>query len=208
MNHKLFGNKLSTAFLLFAVIVVGVGCSESIPGHPEKTVEEYIKAVQSNDFEKIYHLNFLTARQKVYIGGGDEGEVESLQKEHFEKAKKGYEEYRQQDQRGLQWAEKYYFTPNATIKVEEARYPSGAGDDSVNAEYEKDQNVYVTVKALYNDKNEAPTLGGKRAIEAEYDCILKKIRQPGNVRVYSHDENWYIGACIMDHKKTKVESGN
>lgn len=208
MNHKLFGKRYSPIILFIAVTAVWAGCFESIPGDPEKTVREYVKAVQSNDFEKIYYLNFLTARQDIYAGGRDEEEIERIRRELFERAKKGYYGSRQHDESGLQWAEKYFFTPNALIEVDKARFPPEAPNDPVNAEYEKDQNVFVTVRAVYKNKGEAPILYGKRVTVAEYDCILKKIRHPGTVRVYSHDERWYIGGCIMDREKTTVETGN
>jgi hypothetical protein len=208
MNHRLFGKFFSLGILFLTLIATVFGCSDSIPGQPAKIVEEYVKAVQSNDFEKIYQLNFLTARQKIFIVGKDKVEVESLMREHFELSKKRYDESLPQDEIGLQWAEKDFFTPNALIEVDKARYPPAAADDPVNAEYEKDQNAFVTVRAVYKDKDEAPLLLGKRVVEAEYDCILKKIRQPGTVRVYSHDEQWYIGGCIMDRVRTKVESSN
>lgn len=207
MNRRLSGKRLTAALLLLAVTTVGIGCTESIPGNPKRIVEEYVKAVQTNDFEKIYDLNFLTARQKIYLGAIEKGEGESRLKENFRKFKKQYDEFMPQDVIGYQWEEKHFFTPNAAIEVKDARFPPGAAGDPVNAEYEKDQNVFVTVLVVYKDKSEAPLLYGKRVSEAKYDCILKKIRHPGTVRVYSHDDRWYIGGCLMDRKDTKVVNG-
>jgi hypothetical protein len=171
---------------------------KDIPGNPKKTVEDYIAAVQKSDFEKIYNLNRVTARQKKYIEKSENGDIEKELKVSFETHKAAYEAVEPGFFTGAQWAEKNFFPPTADVVIGEAKHPSPAGDDPVNVEYEKGFTVFVPVKTLYTKSEDAPELYGRKVKEATYDCVLGKIRYGDRVRIYAHDEQWFFAGCILD----------
>ncbi|MDH5638823.1 MAG: hypothetical protein OEZ04_10050, partial [Nitrospinota bacterium] len=104
-------------------------------------------------------------------------------------------------QPGITWAERGFFPPGSIAKVGAPYYPIAAGDDPVNAEYEKANNVYVPVDVTYPDKAIAPEYNEKKVKSASYDCSMKKIREGRNVTIYAHDDRWFFGGCIVNAGK-------
>ena len=193
MNRKWFGSPVGIYLILVIFSPLLLSCTKDIPGNPKKTVENYIAAVQKSDFETIYNLNRVTARQKKYIKKAKNGNVEQELKASFETHKRAYEAVEPGFFTGTQWAGKFFFPPTATVVVGEARHPPRSGVD-----YEKGFTLYIEVKTSYAKREDAPELHGRKVKEAVYDCVLGKIRYGENVRVYSHDEQWFFAGCIID----------
>jgi len=199
MNRKLFGNIVVIKKALFVIALLALNsCSESIPGNPEKVAGDYVKALQSKDFSRIYELNFLTVRQNRLLLREEGASGKMLMEENFRNHKADYESAEAKfTDRGL-WHEKSYFPQSAKVTVGKASYPKAAADDPVNADYEKAQNVYVKIKTLYSSPSDAPDYEAKKIKEVSFDCFLKKIRKEGNVSIYSHDEQWFVADIVPD----------
>jgi len=200
MNLRLSGKKaFGACCLLFPLAALALfACTKEIPGNPEKTVKEYIEAVQKGDFETIYRLNRVTARQKKFLEKTEAGNVELVLKQNFERQKAAYFTSEPDIFSGALWTERYFFPPSSSVKVGKARSMSQIGDDPVNVEYEKGFLAIVPVETTYASEKDAPKLKGQSIKKAVYDCNLAKIRQGDNVRIYSHDEKWFIARCILD----------
>lgn len=198
MNRKWSGSAAGVWLILLISFPPLFSCTKDIPGNPKKTVEDYIEAVQKSDFETIYRLNRVTARQKKYIEKSKNGHVEQELKASFETHKAAYEAAEPGFFIGARWAEKYFFPSTSRVVIGEARHPPPAGVD-----YEKGFTLYVSVKASYTKREDAPELDGRKIREAVYDCILGKIRYGENVRVYSHDEQWFFSGCILDRPSAR-----
>lgn len=198
MNRKWSGSAVGIYLILMIFSLLLLTCTRDIPGNPEKTVKDYITAVQKSDFETIYNLNRLTARQKRFIEKIKNGDVEKELKASFEMHKAAYDAVEPGFFTGAQWAEKYFFPPMATVVIGKARHPSSAGDDPSNVEYDKGFTLFVSVKTFYTKSEDAPELDGRKVKKATYDCVLGKIRYGANVRIYSHDEQWFLSGCILD----------
>ena len=202
MNRKLFGKPMAramaSAMTLMAVVSMAVGCVDKIPGDPDKVLERYITAVQQSDYKTIFDINHVTAKQLKYTRQlGKEDKEKSLEAS-YNQYKELYLSVAPTFQPGITWGEKAFFTPGAKAKVGAPYHPVAVGDDPVNAEYEKANNVYVPVDVSYPDQATAPDHNGKKIKSASYDCSLKKIREGGNVTVYAHDDRWFFGGCIVN----------
>ncbi|MDH5541665.1 MAG: hypothetical protein OEY64_01740 [Nitrospinota bacterium] len=188
---------IKKALLVIALLTLN-SCSESIPGNPEKVAENYVEAIRADDFAQIYELNFLTVRQKRLLLREESDAGQKLLEENFKKHKGDYESVDVKlTDRGI-WHEKSYFPKSAKVTFGKASYPKAAADDPVNAEYEKAQNVYVKIKSVYSSPEEAPVYDDKKIKEVSFDCFLKKVRKEGNVRIYSHDEQWFVADIVPD----------
>ena len=198
MNRKWSGSVAGAWLILLSFSLLLLSCAKETPGNPEKTVKDYIKAVQKSDFKTIYRLNRVTARQKMYIEKTKNGDIQKLLKASFETHKAAYDTAEPGFFSGALWSEKYYFPPTSTVSVGEARDPYPAGDDPVNSEYEKGFTLFVPVKTFYTKSRDTPELDGRKLKEAVYDCVLGKIRYGRNVRIYSNDEHWFLSGCILD----------
>jgi len=199
MNHKLFGKNYMMKNLFMAVLVLALSaCTESIPGDPQKVTKDYVNALQQNDFSAIYKMNYLTVRQKRLLVREEDEAGQKLMEEYFNKHKADYDSVDAGFTDRGTWHEKFYFPKTAKLKFGKASYPKAAPDDPVNADYEKAQNVYVKIKTTYNAPDEAPIYGERKIKEIYFDCFLKKIRKEGNVRIYSHDEQWFVADIVPD----------
>lgn len=192
--------KYITIAAVAVVALVASGCMEKIPGEPEKVMRDYVEAVQKDDFKTIYKLHMLTARQQQFLSKSEVGDVEAMLREHYENSKKDYDAVKPTFAQGITWSEKHFFPASATFAIGDPYHPPAAPDDPVNAEYEKAQNVIVPVNVTYSKKEDAPELEGAKVKSAGYMCFMKKIRQAETVRVYSHDEKWYFGDCLVDEQ--------
>ena len=199
MNRKSFGKSLALA--LTALVWVSSGCVEKIPGEPDKVVERYIKAVQETDYRTIFDINHVTAKQLKYLRQLNAGDREHSLEESYRQYSEIYKGVAPTFQPGITWAEKGFFPPGSKTRVGKPYHPIAAGDDPVNAEYEKATNVYVPVEVDYPDISTAPEYSGRKVRSALYDCGLKKIREGRNVTVYAHDDKWFFGGCIANTSK-------
>jgi len=195
MNRKSFGN---TLVALAALAALTAGCVKKISGAPENTAERYIAAVQAGDYKTIFDLNAASARQLKHLRLLTGGDTEKSMSQAMERFRQNYVEAPSTFQTGVAWAEKGFFQAGAQCKVGAAFQPVKAGDDPVNADYEKGNSVFVPVDVTYPDSNTALDHNGKKVKTAHYDCGLKKIREGKNVSVYSHDEVWYFGGCMVN----------
>jgi len=198
MNRKWSGSAAGIYIILMISSLLLFSCTKDIPGNPKKTVEHYIAAVQKSDFETIYKMNRATARQKKYIEKSKSGDIEQELMASFKTHKEAYDAVEPGFFSGAQWSEKYLFPPTAKVVVGEARHPSPAPDDPEHVQYEKGFTAFVSVRTLYTTMEDAPELYGRKVQEATYDCALGKIRYGDNVRVYSHDEQWFFTGCILE----------
>jgi len=198
MNRKWSGSAVGGYLILLLSSPLVLSCTKEIPGNPEKTVKDYIEAIQKSDFETTYRLNRVTARQKKYIEKSKNGNIAQELKASIESHKAAYDAAEPDFFSGALWSEKYFFPLTSRVVVGEAKHPSPAGDDPVNVEYEKGFTLFVSVKTFYTKSKDAPELHGRKVKEAIYDCALGKIRYGENVRVYSHDEQWFLSGCILD----------
>ncbi len=198
MNRKLSGNTARTAAAVALLVIALTACSQKIPGDPKGTLGKYIKAVQQGDFKTIYSINQVTARQKKYLRQTTMGNVDEIVAENYRKSKSDYDAHKPVKAANVQWREKYFFLPSTSVAIGKPKPPSAAGDDPVNAEYEKAGTVYVPVSVIYNDPAQAPEIDDKKVKSMDYLCTLVKIREGKNVRVYSHDDKWFFGSCIEE----------
>jgi len=197
MNPRLSGN--------FRKILLGglcglllFSCSKKFPGHPEKILKSYIEATRKGDFDTVYKLHSLTARQIKYLGSTTVGNVDQLLKENFEQKKALWESADTGREAGELYYEKQFFPSSSEVSIVRIKEPPALSDDPTNADYEKANTIYGVVEAVYKNKESAPKFNGRPAKKARYDCVLSKIREGQNVRVYSDDTSWYFGGCILD----------
>ncbi len=173
-------------------------CSQKIPGHPEKILKSYIEATQKGDFDTVYKINKLTARQIKYLGSTTVGNVDQMLKENFEQKKALWKMADTGRESGELYYEKQLFPASSEFSIVSIKTPPTLSDDPVNAEYEVANNIYGVVEVVYKNKAAAPKFDGRSAKKARYDCILSKIREGDNLRVYSDDTSWYFGGCLSD----------
>ncbi len=208
MSHKLSGNKIFKAGFYIAVLAfVTGGCDQKIVGHPEKVTSDYIKAVQRNDFKAIYKLNFDTSRSSKYLKCSDEKAEEKICEQNFRENKTIYENVELNLSPGVRWTEKYYFPASALIDIGEPYPPVAAGEDDINSKYEKAVSVFIPVKVEYPDQDEAPSQDDRKIKTASFECVLRKIREGGNVRVYSNDTKWYFAGCVFNSLSATYHKG-
>jgi hypothetical protein len=201
MSPKLSGReKVLTCALLALFTLVLHSCTSSTTGNPRKVVEDYINAIQNGDFETIYRLNRVTARQKKFIGKSGEHNSEVELKELFAKHKATYESFKPELLAGAQWAEKYYFSNSSTVIIGQPKHPPVTDGETQNAEYEKGKSMSVSVSAVYAIEKDAPIFNARRIKEATYDCFLGKIRYGDNVQIYPYDKQWFFAGCILDNQ--------
>lgn len=194
MSRKLFGRAVAA----IALTLIAAGCTAKIPGNPEAVTQRYVKALQTDDFNTVYTLNFLTAREVRFQGGKDSSVSKEELKLSMDRHRAMYLAAPPSFLPGQRWAERHYFTPSSTATVQKAHWIPPFGSDPVNAEYEKDMTVIVPVNVVYSSKEDAPSYQEGKVKSARYDCTLKKIREEGAVTIYSHDTQWYVSGCIVE----------
>jgi len=194
MNRKWFGEALA----LLAIIALVASCTKKIPGDPDKTLERYIKALQAQDMQTITDLNHLSARQLKFLRQSSSEDRQKSIDMALEGYKEAFDAAPHTFQQGITWSERYFFPAGAKFTIGEPYSPVKVGDDPVNAEYEKSNNSFVPVDVVYPDSKTAPDHGGKKVKSAHYDCSMKKIREGRNVAIYSHDDTWYFGGCVVN----------
>jgi len=188
-----------TAPVLLALAVAALaGCTQKIPGHPEKTVSEYVEAVRGGDFKTVFRLNFTTAKNTKYLKLSEVGDPEQAIQEAHDRAFAQYQAAAPTFMAGVLWSEKGYFIPDSQVEIGSAFSQPPAPDDPVNAEYEAATSVYVPVTVTYSNPDTAPALNNRKIRVARYDCSLRKIREGKNVRVYSHDDRWFFAGCVIE----------
>ncbi|VAW27576.1 hypothetical protein MNBD_BACTEROID07-1038, partial [hydrothermal vent metagenome] len=150
--------------------------------------------------------NINTARQKKFLGQSKEDDmaksIENSIAENWAKYQSAVPTFIS----GVIWAEKFYFPASSTTVIGKAYTLAPIGDDSVNALYEMSTTVNVPVTVTYTEKKDAPKYNGKEVKTASYDCVLGKIREGDNVRVYSHDDKWYFSGCVINKDSIKLFS--
>ncbi|VAW27401.1 hypothetical protein MNBD_BACTEROID07-302 [hydrothermal vent metagenome] len=199
MSRKWSGKKIFKAGFCIAISAFALGgCDQKIPGHPEKIASEYIKAVQRNDFKTIYRLNFDTSRSSKYLKCSDGKAENKICEQNFRENKTIYENAELNFSPGVRWVEKHYFPASALVDIGEPYPPAAAGEDDINSKYERAVSVFVPVKVEYPDQNEAPSQDDRKIKTASFECVFRKIREGGNVRVYSHDIKWYFAGCVFN----------
>ena len=198
MSPRSFG-RVFAGVVTVVLLALGVSaCERKIPGNPRKVMEEYIKAVQGRDFETIYRLNRVTARQKKYLEASRAGDVRKALETNYQEHKADFESAPVTFTPGVEWAEKHFFPPGSEVSVGEPYYIKPVGDDPVNAKYEEALTVMVKVLTKYLNETYAPELNGRKIKSATFDCSLGKIRLGKSVRVYSHDDEWYFNGCLIN----------
>lgn len=185
---------------LAAAAMMMASCEKEIPGHPEKVMEEYLRATQSGDFEQIFRLNFATAKEDRF--GAASATAASQRRAWRMEAYRGAEATFTP---GILWAERHFFPPKATVNILKAHPLAAVGDDPVNADYERALSVIVPVEVTYAPGGQAPSLSGAPLRFARYDCTLRKIRESGAVSVYSDDDVWRFSGCVADIPSFKVD---
>lgn len=203
MNRKWCGSFRYTYFVLSIFSLALLSCTSEIPGDPKKTLEEYITAVQKGNFETVYRLNKVTARQKKYLEQTKIDDFKKILKQNYEKNWANYKSVKPSFIANIQWAEKHFFPPSCSPSVGKPQKPTPIGNDRVNVEYEEALTIIVPVFVTYNAKRDAPKLNGRKIKSTGYVCILGKIREGSNVRIYSHDDQWFFGSCILDTTSAK-----
>lgn len=204
MNRKLFGKNIFRTFALLALLTAGVSaCTlNKIAGNPEKVLKDYIEAVQRGDFNAIYAMSQVTARQKRLIAKAETGDKKVLEAEQFQRHKAIY------DAAVLsfsneQWGEKFYFPPSAKVEIGKAHDPLPVEKEKMGDAYEKGGVVVVKVSVTYQKPEEAPEYNGHKLNYADYNCMLRKVRYEDSVMIYSYDDKWYFGGCLINSSSVK-----
>ncbi|VAX24184.1 hypothetical protein MNBD_NITROSPINAE01-1392 [hydrothermal vent metagenome] len=200
MNLKWFGSLHRTGPLLTVLCVfLLLSCTDNkIKGDPKKTLGTYVGAIKKGDFETIYKLNRVTARQLKYVGATSVGDVKQQLEENYKNNQAKYDATELTFTPNVQWAEKHFFPPSCVFELSPVRSLTSIDKGNPNALYEEGFLVISTVSVRYPDLTEAPELDGKKISSAKYDCYLNKIREGGNVRIYDVDDKWYVGGCILE----------
>lgn len=197
MNHKLFGKFFFRAIALVALVGGTEACTlNKIAGDPAKVLKEYIGAVQKGDFNAIYALSQVTARQKKWIQKSETGDVQKQEAEHFQRHKAIYDATVPSFS-NVQWAEKYYFPPSAKVEIGKPRDPEPFEKEKLGDAYEKGVVAIITVSVSYPVPEEAPEYDGMKVKQANYNCMLRKIRYEDSVMIYSYDEKWFFSGCLV-----------
>ena len=180
-----------------ALAFFAVSCEEKIPGDPQKTLTDYIMAIQNADYEAIFSLNHASERKIRFIEEAEGADIKLMLAENFKKDKADYMAAQQTFTTGSRWIERHYFPKSSTFTVGKAYFMEPVGDDPVNVEYEKAVSVQTPVVVEYKSLKDAPLFDGRKVVSAQYVCILRKLRQKGSVRIYSHDTDWFIASCTV-----------
>ncbi len=204
MNRKLFGKNTFRAIVLLFLIggVVSACTLDKIAGDPEKVLKEYIDAVQKGDFNKMYSLSQVTVRQKRLLAKTDSGNMKVLESEQFQRHKAIYDATVPSFS-GEQWVEKFYFPPSAKVELGVAHDPLPVEKEKMGDAYEKGGVVVIKVSVDYPKPEEAPEYNGQKLNHADYNCMLRKIRYEGSVMIYSYDDKWYFGGCMINSKSAR-----
>ncbi|VAX25499.1 hypothetical protein MNBD_NITROSPINAE02-1181 [hydrothermal vent metagenome] len=179
-------------------LVALAGCVDEIPGNPEKVMDEYIRAIQKDDFKTLYSLNVKTARQKKYLSLTKIGDIQKTLDENYNMNLALYKSAKPGPDIGMRWGEKFFFTATSSFTIGSPYFMKPVGDDPVNADYEKASNILIPVTVTYSKLDQAPKVDGRKVKSARYDCVLRKIREGFNVTIYSHDDKWYFAGCSVD----------
>ncbi len=204
MNRKLFGRNFFRMLALLTLITGAVSaCTlDKIAGQPENVLREYIDAVQKGDFNTIYALSQVTARQKRLIAKSETGDKKVLEAEQFQRHKTIYDATVMSFS-NEQWTEKFYFPPSAKVEVGKAHDPLPVEKEKMGDAYEKGGVVVVKVSVTYPKPEEAPEYNGQKLNYADYNCMLRKIRYEDSVMIYSYDEKWYFGGCLINSSSVR-----
>lgn len=197
-------NRNSLFLVAITFLFFTVSCEEKVPGDPEKTLAEYIKAIQNKDYKTIFALNFASERKIRFIEDAEGADIKIMLAENFEKDKADYLAAEQTFTTGNRWIERHFFPKSATFTVGKAFFMAPVGDDPVNVDYEKAVSVQTPVVVEYNDTKDAPTYEGRKVLSAKYVCMLRKLRQKGSVRIYSHDTEWFVASCTVESESVKL----
>lgn len=196
MNRKLFGKNLFRAIALLLLMAGAVSaCTlNKIAGDPAKVLKDYIAAVQKGDFNTMYALSHVTARQKKWIQKSETGDVQKQEAEHFQRHKAMYDAT-VMGMANVQWAEKFFFPPSAIVEIGKPHDPVPV-EKKMGDAYEKGVVVVSTVSVSYPKPEEAPEYNGVKLKNAVYECSLRKIRHDESVMVYSYDDKWFFAGCV------------
>ena len=196
-------------FLISASVLLlfTVSCEEKVPGDPEKTLTEYITAIQGDDYETIFALNHASERKIRFIEDAEDADIKLMLAENLKKDKADYIAAQQTFTTGSRWIERHFFPKSSTFTVGKAYFMEPVGDDPVNVDYEKAVSVQTPVSVEYKNTKDAPLYDGHKVLSANYVCMLRKLRQKGSVRIYSHDTDWFIASCTVFSESIVVENG-
>lgn len=197
MNRKLFGKDFFRAIVLLTLIAgMTAACSiNKIAGNPTKVLKEYIDAVQKGDFNTMYSLSHVTARQKKWIKKLESGDVQKQEAENFQRHKAIYDAT-VPGLLNVQWAEKFFFPASAKVEIGKPRDPESV-EKKMGDAYEKGVVVLFTVSVTYPKPEDAPEFNGVKLKSADYNCMLRKIRYDDSVMIYSYDEKWFFAGCVI-----------
>lgn len=203
MNRKLFGKNGAILTVAVALLLAtGVSCSDSIPGKPDMVLQEYVVAVQKGDFETIYRLNRATARQSRFIHKDKTGDAEKMDAENMAMARANYEAVQPSFTPGMHWAEKHFFPQTSGVFIGRPQHLAPTGNEpGLKDNYEKGNTVVIPVSVTYPDLNQAPEYGGKKIKQAEYRCVMGKVRMEDSLMIYTHDDKWFFNACLIEIEK-------
>ncbi len=194
--------------LLTIFLATTMGCTEKIAGEPSKVVTRYVDAVKRGDYDTIFQLSHNSARRLKFFGMSELAQDKKIAQEYLEEQRKEYDAAPLDFTPGVQWAERHFFPDTCEVSIGKARYPAGTPGDPVNADYEQGIKVIVTVSVDYLDPKSAPSYRGKKLVSAKYDCFLSKIREGKNVRIYSHDDKWYVNGFLIDPATVRFTQGD
>ena len=199
-------NKNALLTVVITLAFFAISCEEKIPGDPEKTITEYIGAIQNNNYQTIFALNFASKRKIRFIEDAEGVDIKAMLADNFEKDKADYMAAEQTFTTGNRWIERHFFPKSASFTVGEAYFMEPVGDDPVNVDYEKAVSVQTPVFVEYNNVKDAPLYEGRAVFSAKYVCMLRKLRQKGSVRIYSHDTDWFVASCTVISESVIVKS--
>lgn len=199
MNRKLPGKNLFHAIALLALIAGAVpACTlDKIAGDPKKVLHEYVEAVQRGDFNTIYALNQVTARQNKWLQKSESGDLKKQEVEHFQRHKATYDAADMSSTQGVLWAEKHFFPRSSKVDIGKPRDPEPVEKEKMGDAYEKGVVAVLTVSVTYPVPEEAPEHNGAKLKYAEYNCMMRKIRYDESVMIYSYDEKWFFSGCMI-----------
>lgn len=189
-----------TALVLLALSA----CVDSIAGNPEKVTADYIEAIQKNDADAFFRLNHITARRLKYLAFGTDAEDKEALKLQVKLWKEWWRNTESEYDVTHRWNDRALFPPGAETTVGKAYLYKSVGSDHINSEYLKGLKTLVPVQVKYAETS--LIFEGKKVASARFDCILGKIRSGKNVRIYSHDERWYVASCLIDSDSVKYKN--
>ncbi len=186
------------------ILLMLSACVESIAGNPEQVTADYIQAIQTDDADTFFGLNHITARRLKYLAFGTDAEDKEALKLQVKLWKEWWRVSESDYDVTHRWNDRALFPPGAETTIGKAYQYKSVGSDRINSEYLKGLKTIVPVDVKYADKS--LIFEGKKVASARFDCILGKIRSGKNVRIYSHDEQWYVASCLIDSDTVKYKN--